>query len=238
MLEGMYMRTRTLVGIVAAILGLLTAFTILTRQPDIFFSGAVALFTALLFVVNWELSRAQERAISLQQEVLKNQRTFNDWTQEQTSRLRDPRTSPHGALRVERSDNESGIKVTVCWSNPGDVLVSLLDMQFPKGSALAEASPVRCAWRSLYPLLSTSMNDDAHIHYAFPVPLFAGGLSEVRLFLDAKSQENQKACLGATEIPVRILYAPAGGESRRSDWELAIGVLKTLPTDGDLRAGP
>jgi hypothetical protein len=223
------MRTKILVLSVVAIMGLLVFFTILTKQPDVFFSGAVALFTALLFVVNRELSNAQQKVISLQQQLLDNQRLFNDWTQEQTGRLRDPHISPHGTVRVERTDNNLGIKVTMYLSNPGDVLVSLLDMEFPKGSPLAETAPERCVWRSLHPLLSTSMNDDAHFHQAFPVPLFAGGLSEIRLFLQARTQESQRACLEAAEFPVRFGYAAAGAKIKWSDWDLATSILSILP---------
>lgn len=199
--------------LVLVVLSALILATVLTKNEEIFFSGAVALFTALLFLVNRELSQAQRTLTSLQKDLLGNQEAFNKWTRESTDRLRNPQLTPHGTLRIERSDNNQGLKVTLYLGNPGDVLVSLSGIRFHSDAALSKAEQARCVWRSLHPLLSTSMNDEAHFHQGFPVPVFAGGLCEVRVFLDAKTHTVLEECMNVRVACLELGYSAAGTDT-------------------------
>ena len=218
--------------LVLLVLAALILATVRTRDSETFFSGAVALFTALLFLVNRELSNAQKTLTSLQKDLLKNQERFNEWTRESTERLRNPRLSPHGTLRIERSDNKQGLKVSLYLSNPGEVLVSLSGIRFDADAALSKAEQTRCVWRSLHPLLSTSMNDDAHIHQGFPVPVFAGGLCEIRVFLDAKAHPVLQDCMKAKAVILELGYSTAGADTTWHTLELRTGVRGVVDASG------
>lgn len=139
------------------------------RDVTVFFSGALAAFTVLLWNVNRSTLELQKRFDQREEGRATPAPVFHD-----TSALKEG-----SAFNVEKTAGELFFVFSI--SNPGDISI-LVDAVQIKDEDMGSPSASRVSWIVRYPVLAPSPRGGPYSH-DFPIPVFPRGLTEVNAVL-------------------------------------------------------
>jgi hypothetical protein len=192
-------------GSLVAVLGLAIALSVCCEEVDLFFTGALVFFAGLLWYVNVQLSSLQK--------------DFNDWTRKRIQAREDPEIIPHGKTKFMPVPNKQAMQLIFQVSNPGEVLVSVVDVQIIE-AAIKNPTATGLTWISKYPLLSQSMPVEKHKQEGFPAPIFAGGLTELIAIFEFDDEERYNTAKQLKRFHYSVVYkVGASPVTKPADWE-------------------
>lgn len=175
------------------------------------FSGMLAVSAVLQFIFAAVLTRTNRRLVAMQE-------SFQIWQRDLVDSRENAELVGHGQVFIRRVPApDRRVHIEFSMSNPGRTLVNIEVIEF--AGEVPEHTPIESvAWRSLFPLLSQSMNVEDHWRAETPIPIFPGGLCRLRSSVVLASEEMVEKVSQLESVVVRLSYRVGNGASRQQDY--------------------
>lgn len=176
---------------------------------DVFFSGLLVLFTALVFWTNHRLCKAQR---DFQTWEIK----FQNLQREDKERRENSELVTVGKVR-RRHPSVDKVQFTFWVSNPSPAIATLHGVRI-ENLEQHNCSISRLSYKILYPVVPR----EGYLGGEFPAPVFSGGLTEVYAEVSAATKEKRQKLGALPELKWKFEYNVGNYKTKTTPYERSL----------------